>query len=92
MRVFMSTAALLNYSRIQPKDLADPELRRLAAEAGKAQDAAYDALQAFADALYAEALDVKGQSVAQADLLVRGVLAQVGEEMAHDWQYGATAP
>lgn len=88
----MSTSTLLHYSRIQPKDLTDPVLRRLAVEAGKAQDAAYDALQAFADALYAEALDVKGQSVAQADLLVRGVLAQVGEEMAHDWQYGPTAP
>ena len=51
----MTTQTLLH-----PRDVADPALRRLVREAGDAQDAVYYALQAFADALYAEAVQVKG--------------------------------
>ena len=79
-------------TRLHPRDVADPKLRQLVREAGDAQDAAYDALQAFADALYAEAVQVKGQSPQQADLMIRGILVQVGEELAHDWAYGPEAP
>jgi phage gp46-like protein len=79
-------------TRLHPRDVADPELRQLVREAGDAQDAAYDALQAFADALYTEAVRVKGQSPQQADLMIRGILVQVGEELAHDWTYGPEAP
>ena len=28
----------------------------------------------------------------QADLMIRGILVQVGEELAHDWVYGPEAP
>jgi hypothetical protein len=79
-------------TRLHPRDIADPELRQLVREAGDAQDAAYDALQAFADALYAEAVRVKGKTRLQADLMIRAILVRVGEELAHDWVYGPEAP
>ena len=79
-------------TRLHPRDVADPELRQLVREAGDAQDAVYDALQAFADALYTEAVQVKGQSPQAADLMIRSILVQVGEELAHDWTYGPDAP
>ena len=79
-------------TRLHPRDVADPGLRQLVREAGDAQDSAYDALQTFADALYAEAVQVKCQSPQQADLMIRGILVQVGEELAHDWAYGPEAP
>jgi len=79
-------------TRLHPRDVADPELRQLVREAGDAQDAVYDALQAFADALYTEAVQVKGQSPQAADLMIRSILVQVGEELAHEWTYGPDAP
>ena len=55
--------------------------------AGVAQDKAYDALEAFANALYEELVLVQLMSLDKADAAIRGVLAQVGEELAHDWNY-----
>ncbi len=83
---------------LQPKFISDPETRRLAQKAGDARDAAYDALQAYADAVYAElvcrahSIDGRPCDPAQADLIARGILSEMGVEMAHDWEYGPTAP
>lgn len=77
---------------LQPRPISETTRRELVLLAGNAQDAAYDALQAFADALYEEAVLVQGKTPEQADLVIRGILANVGTEMAHDWEYGPEAP
>ncbi|MGA1013483.1 hypothetical protein [Vulcanococcus sp.] len=83
---------------MQPFQISDPEARRLAAAAGAARDAAYDALQAYADAVYAELVGAARHacglplSPSHADLVARGILSEMGAEMAHDWEYGPTAP
>jgi hypothetical protein len=76
---------------LHPFHFSDATKRELVRKAGDAQDAMYDAIQAFADALYEEAVKVKGHSPDQADLVVRGLLVGIGEEMAHDWVYGPDA-
>lgn len=73
---------------LHPFQFSDATKRELVRNAGNAQDALYDAIQTFADALYEEAVKVKGQSPSQADLAIRGFLVGIGEEMAHDWTYG----
>lgn len=55
--------------------------------AGIAQDKAYDALEAFANALYEELVLVQLMPLDKADAAIRGMLTQVGEELAHDWAY-----
>lgn len=74
-------------NQLQPCDVSDPIQHQAIRRAGDAEDAAYDALQAFADALYEEALLVRLQTPEQADVIIRGILARIGEEMAHDWVY-----
>lgn len=89
-----AAAALL---ATQPADL-DADTRRLALDVGMARDAAYDALQAYADAVYRELVEGTHHArglrfdAAQADVIARGILSEMGVEMAHDWQYGPTAP
>ena len=88
------TAALL----IQPNAIADPDTRRMALETGMARDAAHDALQAYADAIYRELVEgthhARGRRFTsdEADLIARGMLDEIGCVMAHDWEYGPTAP
>ena len=55
--------------------------------AGQAEDVAYDALEAFANALYEELVLVQLMPLDKADLAIRATLAKVGEELAHDWSY-----
>lgn len=81
----------------QPAELPT-DTRSLALATGMARDAAYDALQAYADAVYRELVQgthhARGMrfSGPQADVIARGLLSEMGVEMAHDWQYGPTAP
>lgn len=81
----------------QPAEM-DADTRMLALEVGMARDAAYDALQAYADAVYRELVDGTHHArglrfdASQADVIARGLLSEIGTEMAHDWQYGPTAP
>jgi hypothetical protein len=93
-RVSESGAIALN---LQPHAIDETETRRLALETGMARDAAYDALQAYADAACRELIHgrhAKGLrfSKGQAELICRGLLSEMGVEMAHDWEYGPTAP
>lgn len=84
--------------KMHPCQIEDPDTRRLALDAAMARDAAYDALQAYADAVYRELAEgthhARGLrfSASQADLITRGILSEMGVEMAHDWEYGPTAP
>lgn len=81
----------------QPAELPT-DTRSLALATGMARDAAYDALQAYADAVYRELVEGTHHafgtrfSGSQADVIARGILSEMGVEMAHDWQYGPTAP
>ena len=90
--------APLDCLAIQINKIEDPDTRHLALETAMARDAAYDALQAYADAVYAELAygthHAKGMrfDAALADLTARGILSEIGTEMAHDWEYGPTAP
>jgi hypothetical protein len=83
---------------MQPCEISNPDTRMLALEAGMARDAAYDALQAYADAVYRELVEGTHHArglrfdASQADLITRGILSEMGVEMAHDWEYGPTAP
>jgi hypothetical protein len=83
---------------MQPCEISNPDTRMLALEAGMARDAAYDALQAYADAVYRELVEGTHHArglrfdASQADLIARGILSEMGVEMAHDWEYGPTAP
>lgn len=87
----------MNFLSTQPVELPT-DTRRLALATGMARDAAYDALQAYADAAYRELVQgthhARGLrfSGPQADVIARGLLSEMGMEMAHDWQYGPTAP
>jgi hypothetical protein len=84
--------------KLQPHQIEDADTRRLALEVGMARDAVYDALQAYADAVYRELVEglhhARGMRFtdADADLIARGMLDEIGTEMAHDWAYGPTAP
>jgi hypothetical protein len=83
---------------MQPCEISDPDTRMLALEVGMARDAVYDALQAYADAVYRELVEgnhhARGLRFtdAEADLIARGMLDEIGTMMAHDWAYGPTAP
>lgn len=90
-------ATAMAFLDAQPAELPT-DTRSLALATGMARDAAYDALQAYADAVYRELVEGTHHafgtrfSGSQADVIARGILSEMGVEMAHDWQYGPTAP
>lgn len=73
---------------LHPYQVLDQAKRELVRASSDSQDALYDAIQTFADALYEELVTVREWKHSQADLAIRGALVKIGEEMAHDWQYG----
>jgi hypothetical protein len=73
---------------LHPFQVQDPTERALVRASSDSQDALYDAIQTFADALFEELVLVKQWDPARADLAIRGSLVKIGEEMAHDWTYG----
>jgi hypothetical protein len=73
---------------LHPYQVLDQAKRDLVRASSDSQDALYDAIQLFADALFDELVQVREWDSAKADLAIRGTLVKIGEEMAHDWQYG----
>lgn len=73
---------------LHPYQVLDQAKRELVRASSDSQDALYDAIQLFADALFDELVQVREWDRAKADLAIRGTLVKIGEEMAHDWQYG----
>ena len=73
---------------LHPYQVLDQAKRELVRASSDSQDALYDAIQLFADALFDELVQVREWDSAKADLAIRGALVKIGEEMAHDWKYG----
>ena len=73
---------------LHPYQVLDQAKRDLVRASSDSQDALYDAIQLFADALFDELVQAREWDSAKADLAIRGTLVKIGEEMAHDWQYG----
>ena len=73
---------------LHPYQVLDQAKRELVRASSDSQDALYDAIQLFADALYDELVQVREWDSVKADLAIRGTLVKIGEEMAHDWKYG----
>jgi len=69
-----------------------PEQAAMFRRSGDLQDQVYDLIQEWADSLYEEAQQCYGETADKADLAIRAILSRLGTEMAHDWQYGPTAP